>query len=200
MPQKREVTATLSYQAKASQRSLFIPRDTRDTKDITKLSQKDLQNQLEKNLRLLANEELISKLPDNGQKLHETNARIKKQLEKLKSKTLTLDQLENQLSNIVISDNKTQVNKMGKYHDNNRSTNIIPISESIKLQEKQNRFEEEIRFRQLTEQFEKMTVKSDMGNFTQYRTTGDGELEEIVSDEESSHSHYSEEDDDDQYY
>ncbi|CAG8613371.1 3440_t:CDS:2 [Dentiscutata erythropus] len=62
MPQKREVTDTLSlsylsyraYQAKAStQKSFFIPRDT---KDITKLSQKDLQNQLEKNLRLLANE------------------------------------------------------------------------------------------------------------------------------------------------
>ncbi|CAG8613390.1 3441_t:CDS:2 [Dentiscutata erythropus] len=71
----------------------------------------------------------------------------------------------------------------------------MPLSESIKLQEKQKRIEEEIRFKQLTEQFEKMTVKNDVGSFTQYRTTGDGELEEIVSDEDS---HYSEEED--QYY
>ncbi|CAG8558790.1 14734_t:CDS:2, partial [Cetraspora pellucida] len=167
MPQKREVTTTLSYQAKvSSRRSLFIPRDTRDTKDITRLSQKDLQNQLEKNLRLLANEEIISKLPDKGKKLHETNSRIKKQLEKLKSRTIPLNQLEDQLSNIAISDNKKQTNKVGKHYQNNRTTSFISISESIKLQEKQKQLEEEIRFKQLTEQFEKMTVKSDIGNFT----------------------------------
>ncbi|CAG8599765.1 6416_t:CDS:2 [Dentiscutata erythropus] len=86
-----------------------------------------------------------------------------------------------------------QANNMGKYHDNHRTTKLIPITESIKLQENKSDLE---RIKQLTEQFEKMTVKSDVGNLTQYRTTDDGELEEVISDGESSHSHYSK----DQYY
>lgn len=92
--------------------------------------------------------DIISKLPDKGQKLRERNILINELLEKHKS-TLSnpINELEDLVSKMSIDDNNKKsyaitpaslVNKKnGRYYSSSVKTNQISIEESIKLQKHQ---------------------------------------------------------------
>lgn len=92
--------------------------------------------------------DIISKLPDKGQKLRERNILINELLEKHKSTfSNPMNELEDLVNKMSIDDNNKKsyaitpaslVNKKnGRYYSSSVKTNQISIEESIKLQKHQ---------------------------------------------------------------
>ncbi|PKK69807.1 hypothetical protein RhiirC2_747718 [Rhizophagus irregularis] len=172
-PPKKEVPKSISYNkgSSSTQRSIFNTKakNANDIKELTACTPKELREKLDKNNKLLENEDIISKLPDKGQKLRERNILINELLEKHKS-TLSnpINELEDLVSKMSIDDNNKKsyaitpaslVNKKnGRYYSSSVKTNQISIEESIKLQKHQEKLRQKFQIHTLSEKFEQMTV------------------------------------------
>ncbi|GES96630.1 hypothetical protein GLOIN_2v1606105 [Rhizophagus clarus] len=147
-PPKKEVPKSISYNkgSSSTQRSIFNTKakNANDVKELTTCTPKELREKLDKNNKLLENEDIISKLPDKGQKLRERNILINELLEKHKST------LSNPISELK------ELN--GRYYNPNVKTNQISIEESIKLQKHQEKLQQKFQIHALSEKFEQMTV------------------------------------------
>ncbi|CAB4384373.1 unnamed protein product [Rhizophagus irregularis] len=147
-PPKKEVPKSISYNkgSSSTQRSIFNTKakNANDIKELTACTPKELREKLDKNNKLLENEDIISKLPDKGQKLRERNILINELLEKHKS---TLSNPINELEDLN-----------GRYYSSSVKTNQISIEESIKLQKHQEKLRQKFQIHTLSEKFEQMTV------------------------------------------
>ncbi|RIA95916.1 hypothetical protein C1645_802727 [Glomus cerebriforme] len=204
----KDVPKSISYNKRSSsiKRSIFNTKtkNANDLKDLTTCTPKELREKLDKNNKLLENEDIISKLPDKGQKLRERNKLINELLEKHKSDLSNpINELEDSINKMSIDDNYKKshaitpaslVNKKnGRYYNPNVKTNQISIDESIKLQEYQERLQQKFQIRALSEKFEQMAVnKKEAIKITQNAIN---ELENYTS-EESYDSLNSDDDDD----
>ncbi|CAI2174964.1 19635_t:CDS:2 [Funneliformis geosporum] len=196
------------------QRSIFNTnvKNVDEMKALTNCSPKELKEKLDKNNKLLENEEIISKLADKGQKLRERNKLITELLQKHESNLLTsTSELENLISKMNIGEEGaiqtcamskiTPVSlgnkKKGRFYNPSAKANQISIEESIKLQERQERLQQEIRIHALSEKFQLKTVdKKDLGSKTN-RYAIENDLSEGSYDSDSGDEENEEEDNDD---
>ncbi|CAG8540623.1 3898_t:CDS:2 [Funneliformis caledonium] len=194
------------------QRSIFNTnvKNVDEMKALTTCSPKELKEKLDKNNKLLENEEIISKLADKGQKLRERNKLISELLQKHESNLSTsTSELENLISKMNICEEGAKQTcvmskitpvslgnkKKGRFYNPSAKANQISIEESIKLQECQERLQQEIRIHALSEKFQHKTVdKKDLGS----KTTHYDDISEGSYDSDSSDEDEDEDDNDDQ--